>query len=157
MCTLSYVWLLADPLAHGPPGSSGHNRLAGKSAGVGCHLLLQGSPYPVDPGSLVSPVLAGGLFPTASDVANSLCCLINFSFFKHVDTFLVFVGSSSDLCGFYFNLRKSVQSQCSVSHLNFLTMFLCFYFLDLEFYSTFSFMCKVLCEEGIYRFPSNGQ
>ena len=36
----------------------------GKNTGVGCHALLQGDlPYPgIEPASLMSPALAGGLF-----------------------------------------------------------------------------------------------
>ena len=112
----------------------------GKKTGVGCHFLLQG----IFPTQGLNPCLLYLLhwqedsLPLYHMWQIFLFCLI-FSFFKHVDTF--FVGSSSDLCGFYFNLRKSVQSQCVVSsYLNFLTMFLCFCFfvlrilLHLQFY-----------------------
>ena len=62
---------LCDPVAHSLPGSSVYGIRQGRMLGW-VAISSRGSPYPeIGPGSLVSPVLAGGLFSTASDVANS--------------------------------------------------------------------------------------
>ena len=52
-----------DPLDRSPPGFSVPEDSPGKNTGVGCHSLLQGDlPDPrIEPESLISPVLAGGV------------------------------------------------------------------------------------------------
>ena len=59
---------LCDPIHCSPPGSSVHGDSPGRNAGVGCRALLQGNlPNPgIEPVSLMSPALAGGLFKTGA-------------------------------------------------------------------------------------------
>ena len=66
---------LWDPMDCRPPGSSVHGDSPGKTTGVGCHALLQGSlPDPeIKLVSLTSPALAGGFFTTgATSTASEL-------------------------------------------------------------------------------------
>ena len=55
---------LRNPMDCSPPDSSVHGHSSGKKAGVGCHALLQGSPWARDR-ACVSCVscIAGGFFP----------------------------------------------------------------------------------------------
>ena len=62
--SLGGVRLFATPwtVARQAPSSVG---FPGKNTGVGCHLLLRGSPHPgIEPVSPVAPALAGGFFTT---------------------------------------------------------------------------------------------
>ena len=66
---------LGDPTNSSLPGSSVYGDSPGKTTGVGCHALLQGSlPDPeIKLVSLTSPALAGGFFTTgATSTASEL-------------------------------------------------------------------------------------
>ena len=63
---LSHVQIFWNPTDCSLPGPSVHEESPGKNTGVGCHALLQGI-FPtqgIEPTSLTSPALAGGVFTT---------------------------------------------------------------------------------------------